>query len=84
MLALLILSKVESINYLFFFNSDFILSNNTINEFISFNYNFNDDEIVDYYISFLKSLSIRLETNPLQLFFNEVYLLINSQYLLNI
>jgi len=52
---------------------DFILSNNSINEFITHNFDFNDDETVDYYISFLKSLSLRLETIPLELFYNKKY-----------
>lgn len=51
---------------------DYILSNNSINEFIMHNYSFTDEEVVDFYINFLKSLSQRLSTNPLQLFFNEV------------
>jgi len=54
-------------------NINFILSNNSINEFITHNFDFNDDETVDYYISFLKSLSLRLETIPLELFYNKKY-----------
>ena len=57
------LSKPTSVNYL--------LSNNLINEFIDYDYNFNDDEILDYYISFLKSLALRMASNPVQLFFNQ-------------
>ena len=50
----------------------FILSHKTLNEFILHHYDFNDDEIVSYYISFLKSLSIRMASNPLELFYNQV------------
>lgn len=57
------LTKATSVN--------FLLSNNVINDFIDFKYNFDDDEILDYYISFLKSLALRLETNPIQLFYNQ-------------
>ena len=35
-------------------------------------YDFEDDEVVSYYISFLKSLSLRVGTYPLELFYNEV------------
>jgi hypothetical protein len=35
-------------------------------------YDFMDDEIVDYYITFLKSLSLRLTGHPIQLFYNDV------------
>jgi protein CLEC16A len=54
-------------------NSNYILSNNAINEFIMHTFDFDDEEVVDFYISFLKSLSLRLNTNPLQLFYNEKY-----------
>jgi len=51
---------------------DYILSNNAINEFITHPYDFGDDEIVAYYISFLKGLSLRIEAIPLDLFYNQV------------
>lgn len=57
------LTKQTSINYL--------LSNNMINYFISYEFDLEDDEILDYFISFLKSLAVRLETNPIQLFYNQ-------------
>ena len=57
------LNKATSINY--------ILSNNLINDFIGFEYDFTDDEILDYYINFLKSLALRMESNPIQLFYNQ-------------
>lgn len=50
----------------------YILSNNMINEFISYNFNFLDEEIVAFYITFIKSLTLKLGTIPVQLFFNEV------------
>ena len=76
---------MNSSNHLFFSlyfminQIDFILSNNAINEFIMHKFDFNDEEIVDFYISFLKSLSLRLNTNPIQLFYNEVLKSINDK-----
>jgi protein CLEC16A len=49
--------NVSSENYL-----NFLISNPVMNSFIVYRYNFNDEEIVEYYISFLKSLSLKL--NP--------------------
>jgi len=54
-------------------NINYVLSNNAINEFITHSFNFADDETVDYYISFLKSLALRLEVIPLELFYNQRY-----------
>ena len=51
---------------------DFLLSNNTINDFLSFSFDFKDEEIVDYYISFLKSLALKLPSIPTQFFLNDV------------
>lgn len=50
----------------------FILSHKTLNEFILHGFDFEDEEIVSYYISFLKSLSIRIASNLVELFYNEV------------
>lgn len=71
------LSKIRSfllIIIIFFLNKKivYILSNNILNEFISYRFNFLDEELVAFYITFLKSLSLRLSTVPIQLFFNEV------------
>ena len=71
-------SKYTFINK--FTKIDYILSNNAINDFIMHKFDFDDEEIVDFYISFLKSLSLRLNTNPIQLFYNEVKLKKNSSY----
>ena len=48
------------------------MSNNAINKFISYKFDFNDSEVIDYYISFLKSLSLRISVIPLELFYNIV------------
>jgi hypothetical protein len=37
-----------------------MLSNNTVNKFLTYEYDFKDDDIVDYYVNFLKSLSLKI------------------------
>jgi hypothetical protein len=49
----------------------YLLSNNYINDIISYSYDFEDDELVDRFISFMKSLSLRLNTQTVQFFFIE-------------
>lgn len=43
-----------------------------MNSIISYVYNFENDEIVNYFISFLKSLTVRLNNETVKFFFNEV------------
>jgi hypothetical protein len=57
----------------FFDIIDYILSNNLLNDFIIFDYKF-DEDLTSYYISFLKSLSLKMTENPMQLFYNQVFL----------
>lgn len=49
----------------------FILSNSVMNQFIKFRYDFHDEEVLDYYITFLKTISMVLDTSIIQFFFNE-------------
>ncbi len=51
---------------------DFLLSNNHINNIIVHKFDFNDEEIMAYYISFLKTLSLKLNGQTIHFFFNEV------------
>ena len=51
---------------------DYLLSNNHINELITHKFDFSDDELLAYYISLLKTLSLKLNKSTLQFFFNEV------------
>jgi hypothetical protein len=48
-----------------------------MNDFLMYTYEFKDEEIVDHYISLLKSISLRLAENPLSLFYNEVIVFYN-------
>ncbi|PRP81025.1 hypothetical protein PROFUN_11177 [Planoprotostelium fungivorum] len=49
----------------------FILSNNHLNELITHKYDFSDDELLAYYISLLKTLSLKLNVSTLQFFYND-------------
>eukprot|EP00824_Muranothrix_gubernata_P018003 TRINITY_DN36867_c0_g1_i1.p1 TRINITY_DN36867_c0_g1~~TRINITY_DN36867_c0_g1_i1.p1 ORF type:complete len:843 (+),score=178.10 TRINITY_DN36867_c0_g1_i1:123-2651(+) len=49
----------------------YLLSNNHINDLIVHKFDFSDEEVLAYYISFLKTLSLKLNINTVQFFFNE-------------
>jgi len=48
----------------------YMLSNNHINDLIVHPFNFANEEILSHYISFLKTLSLRLDPQTIQFFFN--------------
>lgn len=48
----------------------YLLSNNHVNDIIVHQFDFSNEEILAYYITFLKTLSLRLNTNTLQFFFD--------------
>ena len=50
----------------------YVFSHPAFNNFIKFPFDFRDDEIVFYYINFIKSLSQRFDSFPLQIFYNQV------------
>ena len=41
-----------------------------LNKLIQFDYNFYDEEMVDVYVSFIKSLALCLNENSIQFFYN--------------
>ena len=49
-----------------------MLSNNHVNEVICHKFDFSDEEVMAYYISFLKTLSLRLNEHTINFFYNEV------------
>ncbi|KJH50836.1 hypothetical protein DICVIV_02986 [Dictyocaulus viviparus] len=49
----------------------FLLSNNHVNSIITHNFDFANEEIMAYYISFLKTLSFKLNPSTIHFFFNE-------------
>jgi len=59
----------------------YLLSNNHINDLIVHGFDFGDEELVAYYVSFLKTLSLKLNENTLHFFFNEAA---NGMLLLNV
>ncbi|XP_033999548.1 protein CLEC16A isoform X2 [Trematomus bernacchii] len=49
----------------------YLLSNNHVNSIIVHKFDFSDEEIMAYYISFLKTLSLKLNTHTVHFFYNE-------------
>jgi protein CLEC16A len=54
------------------FSIDYLLSNNHVNNIILHKFDFSDEEITAYYISFLKTLSLKLNKHSINFFYNEV------------
>uniref|UniRef100_A0A8K9XYN3 C-type lectin domain containing 16A n=1 Tax=Oncorhynchus mykiss TaxID=8022 RepID=A0A8K9XYN3_ONCMY len=50
---------------------DYLLSNNHVNSIIVHKFDFSDEEIMAYYISFLKTLSLKLNNHTVHFFYNE-------------
>lgn len=55
-----------------FYVSDYLLSNNHVNSIIVHKFDFSDEEVMAYYISFLKTLSLKLNAHTIHFFYNEV------------
>lgn len=51
---------------------DYLLSNNHVNSIIVHKFDFSDEEVMAYYISFLKTLSLKLNAHTIHFFYNEV------------
>ncbi|KAE9555667.1 hypothetical protein FO519_001138 [Halicephalobus sp. NKZ332] len=49
----------------------FLLSNNNVNSVIQHNFDFNNEDIMAYFISFVKTLSLKLNVKTVHFFFNE-------------
>lgn len=49
----------------------YLLSNNHVNSIITHKFDFSDEEVMAYYISFLKTLSLKLNQYTIHFFFNE-------------
>uniref|UniRef100_A0A672YDE1 C-type lectin domain containing 16A n=1 Tax=Sphaeramia orbicularis TaxID=375764 RepID=A0A672YDE1_9TELE len=52
-------------------NLNYLLSNNHVNSIIVHKFDFSDEEIMAYYISFLKTLSLKLNNHTVHFFYNE-------------
>ena len=55
--------------------ADYLLSNNYVNQIICHKFDFSDEEVLAYYISFLKTLSLKLNKNTIHFFYNEACML---------
>ena len=55
-----------------FLSLDYLLSNNHVNSIIVHKFDFSDEEVMAYYISFLKTLSLKLNAHTIHFFYNEV------------
>ena len=62
------------VNYNKLISTDYLLSNNHVNSIIVHKFDFSDEEVMAYYISFLKTLSLKLNTHTIHFFYNEVRL----------
>ncbi|XP_049868689.1 protein CLEC16A homolog isoform X2 [Pectinophora gossypiella] len=49
----------------------YLLSNNHVNSIIVHKFDFSDEEVMAYYISFLKTLSLKLNNHTIHFFYNE-------------
>jgi protein CLEC16A len=67
------------VNYKNLISTDYLLSNNHVNSIIVHKFDFSDEEVMAYYISFLKTLSLKLNTHTIHFFYNEVRSFISLQ-----
>lgn len=63
-------SSINNIMYLFLF-IDYLLSNNHVNSIMVHKFDFSDEDVMGYYILFLKTLSLKLNTHTIHFFYNE-------------
>jgi len=61
---LLNLKNTEIVNYVY--------SHANFNNFLNYEFDFDDDEVVFYYVNFVKSLSQQFDNFPFQIFYNPV------------
>lgn len=50
---------------------DYLLSNNHVNSIMVHKFDFSDEDVMGYYILFLKTLSLKLNTHTIHFFYNE-------------
>lgn len=49
----------------------YLFSNNHINDIVQLGFDFEDEEVLGYYISFLKTISLKLNASTVQFFFQD-------------
>lgn len=57
--------------YFLFLFTDYLLSNNHVNSIIVHKFDFSDEDVMGYYILFLKTLSLKLNNHTIHFFYNE-------------
>lgn len=67
------INHINKFNILF---TDYLLSNNHVNSIIVHKFDFSDEEVMAYYISFLKTLSLKLNNHTIHFFYNEVIIIL--------
>lgn len=70
-MSLIVFTLILILSRLLFIPTDYLLSNNHVNSIIVHKFDFSDEEVMAYYISFLKTLSLKLNTHTIHFFFNE-------------
>lgn len=51
---------------------NYVYSHSNFNNFLTLEFDFDDDEVVFYYVNFVKSLSQQFDNFPFQIFYNSV------------
>lgn len=51
---------------------DYIFSKNVINDFITIPFDFENEDILSTFISFLKTVALKAENLPIDFFYNQV------------
>lgn len=69
--TLLLSYLILILNCVLFFFSDYLLSNNHVNSIIVHKFDFSDEDVMGYYILFLKTLSLKLNPHTIHFFYNE-------------
>ncbi|CAD8062317.1 unnamed protein product [Paramecium primaurelia] len=66
-------TQIFSLNLKNPLNITYLLSNPVLNEFINHEYDFSDQEMVEFYVNFLKIIAIRINRENIYLYFNQRY-----------
>ena len=62
----------------------YLLSNNYINDLITYKWDFTNEDVLANYVSFLKTISLKLNPRTIQFFFNNVGLITCYYFILSL
>lgn len=68
-------TSINNILYVFLL-IDYLLSNNHVNSIMVHKFDFSDEDVMGYYILFLKTLSLKLNTHTIHFFYNEASVIV--------